>query len=237
MRIAIIEAGEPPAALVPEHGSYGAMIRALIGGDGTGGHDVATFRAFAGDLPGPGDCDAIVVSGSACGVHDGLPWIGELATLLRRAAEARRRLVGICFGHQVMAQTFGGAVARSPRGWGVGLHRYEIVAAEPWMAGTAAGDTIAVAASHQDQVVVRPPRTRLVAASAFAPHAMLAYADHPAMSVQFHPEFTPLFSRALLAARPWPGLSDEDRAAAIASHERASDRARVAGWIRAFLAG
>ncbi len=233
MRVAIVEAGEPPAGLVPEHGSYCAMIRALLGP----GFDVVTFRAFAGELPGIGDCDALVVSGSACGVHDGLPWIAELVTLLHRAAEARRKLVGICFGHQLMAQAFGGAVARAPQGWGVGLHAYEVVATEPWMAGARAGDTIAVTASHQDQVVAPPPRARLLARSAFAPHAMLGYADHPAMSVQFHPEFEPAFSQALLAARPWPGLSDEDRAAAIASHERASDRGLVAGWIRAFLAG
>ena len=233
MRVAIIEAGEPPAGLVPAHDSYGAMIRALLGG----GHDVATYRAFAGELPGTGDCEAMVVSGSACGVHDGLGWIGDLAVLLRRAAEARVKLVGICFGHQIMAQAFGGAVARSPRGWGVGLHRYEIVAAEPWMADARVGETIAVAASHQDQVVAQPPGSRLLARSAFVPHAMLGYADHPAMSVQFHPEFKPGFSQALLAGRPWPGLSEEDRAAAVASHDGASDRERVAGWIRAFLAG
>ncbi len=227
MRIAVIEAGAPLPALVPEHGSFGAMIRRMLGA----AHAYDTYRACDGHLPGP-DHDAYVISGSACGVHDGLAWIDELTALVRAAAAARRKMVGICFGHQLMAQAFGGTVARAPGGWGVGLHRYGVTVPAPWMDEMAAFACIAM---HQDQVVAAPPRSITHAASAFTPHAVLSYDDHPSISVQFHPEFTPSFARALLERPRVPAVTDAPRA--IASLAEPNDGGRVARWIGAFLAG
>ena len=104
-----------------------------------------------------------------------------------RAAKASK-MVGVCFGHQIMAEALGGHVVKSDKGWGAGLHHYRIVHAEPWMDDAR---TVAVPASHQDQVVVQPPNTEIVAASDFTPYAALAWTDRPAISFQFHPEFSP----------------------------------------------
>ena len=91
---------------------------------------------------------------------------------------------------------------------------------------------IAAPASHQDQVVLQPPNTEVVATSAFTPYAALAWTDRPAISFQFHPEFSPAYAKALIEQRhdqvPDPG-------AAIASLDAPNDNARVAGWIRRFL--
>ncbi len=235
MRIGLIEAGEPPPSLVPRFGTYGAMIARLLGGTGDA-FRFAAFRAFEGSLPPPGACDALVVSGSACGANDALPWIADLADALRAAAKARTKLVGICFGHQLMARAFGGTVARAPQGWGVGLHRYEMVAesmgAAPWLDRD---EAVALPASHQDQVVIAPPRSTVHARSAFTPVAVLSYADHPAMSCQFHPEFTPDFARALLDARRAPAITPAQRAAAIASLDGPNDSGRIAAWMKSFL--
>jgi GMP synthase-like glutamine amidotransferase len=139
-------------------------------------------------------------------------------------------MVGVCFGHQAMAEALGGHVEKSSKGWGTGLQTYQIDEAEPWMDGVAR--QIAIPASHQDQVVVQPPNTEVAASSEFTPYAALAWTDRPAISFQFHPEFSPAFARALIAER-YDRVPDPD--AAIASLDAPNDNARVAGWIRRFL--
>lgn len=230
MRVAILEAGAPPPALVPAFGTYADMTRHLLGD----AHDIATIRVFDhGLLPALGAFDAYVVTGSAAGAYDPLPWIPPLEAFLR-AARGRAKLVGICFGHQIMAQAFGGHVAKAPQGWGLGLHRYGIAAAASppaWVDGPA--DVIGTA-SHQDQVLVPPAGSRTIAASRFTPHAILAYGEE-ALSFQFHPEFAPGFSRALFARHRAPGLSPALITEATASLDGANDNRRVAGWIGRFL--
>jgi GMP synthase-like glutamine amidotransferase len=161
-------------------------------------------------------------------VYDDLPWIGPLKTFLC-AAKGRAKLVGICFGHQVMAEAFGGHVEKV--GWGIGLHTYPIVGREPWMDDVPA---VSVPASHQDQVVMPPPGAEVIASSVFTPYAGLAWRDDGAVSFQFHPEFTPEFAKAEIEALR-PVLPDPD--GAIASLDGPNDNARVGGWIRGFLLG
>jgi len=225
MNLAILEAGTPPAALIAEHGRYPAMFERLLGIEATR-YDVA-----AGALPPDvGRHDAYLITGSSAGVYEALPWIAQLATFLR-AAMGRAKLVGICFGHQIMAQAFGGHVEKSPKGWGVGLHSYPIVQREAWMDDSA---LVCVPASHQDQIVLQPPDTDVIASSLFTPYAGLAWRDRSAISFQFHPEMSPAFARALYDSRR-DRIRDVD--AAIASLDGPTDNARVGAWIRAFLAG
>jgi GMP synthase-like glutamine amidotransferase len=131
-----------------------------------------------------------------------------------------------------MAEAFGGQVIKSPKGWGLGLHRYEIRERRSWMD---AATTIAAAASHQDQVVVPPPNTTVVARSEFTPYGMLAYDDQPAISIQLHPEFDPAYAKALVEGRRGVryGVDEADRA--LASYDAPDDRDRLSRWIRSFL--
>jgi GMP synthase-like glutamine amidotransferase len=156
-----------------------------------------------------------------------LPWIAPLEQFVRAANDSK--MVGVCFGHQVMAQALGGEVVKSDKGFGAGLHRYTVARQEPWMDRA---ENIAVPASHQDQVVVQPPNTEVVARSDFTPFAALAWTDRPAISFQFHPEFAPDYAKALIEHR-YDRVPDPD--AAMASLDAPNDNARVAGWIRRFL--
>jgi len=225
MKLAILETGYPPGDLGERFGDYPAMFARLLGD----GFESETFDVQAGELPDPNDHDAVLITGSPAGVYEDLPWIAPLMNFIRVAKESR--MVGICFGHQVMAEALGGHVVKSDKGWGAGLHHYAIKHAEPWLDGEG---SIAIPASHQDQVVEQPPHTEVVAASDFTPFAALAWTDRPAISFQFHPEFSPEFAKALIEKR-YDRVPNPD--AAIASLDAPNDNARVGGWIRRFLLG
>jgi GMP synthase-like glutamine amidotransferase len=230
VKIGVLAAGAPPRALQPAFGDYPAMFEALLAGRG---YDWRTFDVPAGVLPAqPEDCDAYIVTGAAAGVYDPEPWIKALLDFLR-AAKGRAKLVGVCFGHQAMAQAFGGQVIKSPKGWGIGLHTYATAERRPWMD---AAPALSLAASHQDQVVALPPAARVVAGSEFCPNGMLAYDDAPAISLQLHPEFAPAYSTALIEGRRGVRFPADEAQRAIDSLKRPDDHVRVADWIGRFLA-
>lgn len=229
MKLAILETGQPPAEVIDRFGDYPSMFRTLFS---EGAYDYETFDVAAGRYPGQiTDYPAYVITGSSAGVYYPLPWIAPLMDFLREA-KGQAAMVGVCFGHQVMAEAFGGKVIKSPKGWGVGLHSYAVREGRPWMDAAA---QIAVPASHQDQVVELPPGARVVAASDFTPFGMLAYDEARAISIQLHPEFKPDYAKALIETRRGTRYTDEEADAAIASYDAPDDRARLGGWIQDFL--
>lgn len=231
MKLGVLETGAPPAALADRFGDYPAMFRRLLG---EGAYEYRAFDAAGGELPDVATaCDAYLVTGSAAGVYDPLPWISALKDFL---IEARGQvpLVGVCFGHQVMAEAFGGRVEKSSKGWGVGLQSYAIQAPRPW---TEAGvSMVTIPGSHQDQVVEVPPDAVVVGGNDFCPNGLLAYPGQGAISMQLHPEFEPAYAVALIESRRGARINAAQADAAVASYARADDRARVGGWIRRFLA-
>jgi GMP synthase-like glutamine amidotransferase len=225
MKLAILETGYPPGNLADAFGDYPAMFQRLLGP----AFEIESFDVQAGQFPDTRAYGAYLITGSPAGVYDPLPWIAPLMDFIRGAKASK--MIGVCFGHQVMAQALGGHVEKSDKGWGAGLHRYTVVRSEPWIDTSG---TIAIPASHQDQVVVQPPNAEVVAASDFTPFAALAWTDRPAISLQFHPEFTPAFAKALIEKR-FDSVPNPD--AAIASLDAPNDNARVGEWIRNFLNG
>jgi GMP synthase-like glutamine amidotransferase len=224
MKIGILETGRPPGALEQQFGDYPTMFARMLGPE----FAIERYDVEAGELPDdPQAHPAYLITGSPAGVYDHLPWIAPLEQFVRAANDSK--MVGVCFGHQVMAQALGGEVVKSEKGFGAGLHRYTVARQEPWMDRA---ENIAVPASHQDQVVVQPPNTEVVARSDFTPFAALAWTDRPAISFQFHPEFAPDYAKALIEHR-YDRVPDPD--AAMASLDAPNDNARVAGWIRRFL--
>lgn len=228
MRIAVLETGYPPAHLIAEHGTYPDMLRRFLGP----GFEVEVFDVQQAPPPDLDAYDAVAVMGSPSGVYDGDPWIARLLDWLRDA-RGRTRMLGVCFGHQAIAQAWGGEVRKADAGWGLGLHRYHVAAREPWMPEPV--DAIAIPVSHQDQVVTAPPSARVVASSAFTPHAVLAYGDH-ALSFQCHPEFTVPYARELVERRRGQ-VADDRLDAARDGLDAENDSALLADWMRGFLRG
>lgn len=227
--VGILETGAPPAPLEPTFGRYPQMIERILGE----GFRCTTFNVAGQELPDtPEDCEAYVVTGSAADAFDDASWIQALKAFLFRA-RGRAPLVGICFGHQVMAEAFGGRVARADKGWGIGLHAYAVTQHRPWMDDEAEAFTLA--ASHRDQVVQPPPSAVVVAGSYFCPIAAIEYADFPAISFQAHPEFEPEFARALINLKKDVSYTRWQADLALQSLELPNDNLRVRRWIRRFL--
>lgn len=228
IKVGILQTGSPPPPLQEQFGSYSAMVQELLGPQ----HEFATFEVRNGELPpGAASCDAYVITGSAAGVYDGDPWIGALKDFVR-GASGQSAMVGICFGHQLMAEAFGGHVIKSPRGWGIGLHRYDVSDRAAWMDDAR---SIAVPASHQDQIVQLPADARVLGGSEFTPYGIVEYPQRRAMSLQSHPEFTPEYAAALIELRRNSKYSPEQAQQALDTLREPNDRERVGGWLAQFL--
>jgi GMP synthase-like glutamine amidotransferase len=222
--IAIIETGRPPKSLIEPYGTYAAMFERLLGA----GLDYKTYPVFEHVFPGdPEGLDGLLITGSPAGVYEDRPWIGPLESYLQHAA-GKVPMVGVCFGHQVMASAFGGRVIKSPKGRGLGLHTYRLD-------GLAIRGKTAVAcpADHGDQVVEIAPKTRVLGGNDFCPFGALEYPFN-AVSVQFHPEFEPAFAKALLE-RERAMVGDEAVDAAQVSLDAPNDNDIVGDWMVEFL--
>jgi len=232
MKVVILETGRPPAALRDRHSDYPTMFRALLAPVDPALRFETVAVVDGAAPPAPREADAFLITGSPAGVYEDHAWIAPLEAHIRAAADAGVPQIGICFGHQVMAQAFGGRVAKSDKGWGVGRHTYEVVDAPVWM--DPAPQRFALAASHQDQVIEAPPGARVLARSAHTDYAALAYAQGPAVSFQGHPEMTASFTADLVASRRGriPDAIVDD---ALASLADPLDAAAVATWMARFI--
>lgn len=177
-------------------------------------------------------CDAYLVTGSPQGVYDPDPWIPPLADFLRCGYAAGKKLVGICFGHQLLAHALGGHAEKATGGWGMGLRRFEIVATPPWMAPTLTQGQLYFC--HQDQVVRLPAAAQRLAGDAFCPNAIFAIGDQ-VLGIQGHPEFSTEFMALLIDALGDKAGNAVAARAAASLHEGAPHGALVAQWVVNFL--
>ncbi len=234
MKIGILEAGLLRDEMAARFDPYPAMFERFIGQSGRA-FDYATFSVVRGEMPESIDlCDGWLITGSRHGVYDDLPWMPPLEDFVRDLAAAEKPLIGVCFGHQIVADALGGKVVKSDKGWGVGLHRYRIDAPQDWMGETP--ESVGIYAFHQDQIVELPPSARVFASSEFCPYAGLAYGDS-IISVQAHPEFETAYEEALLDAYGGGILPTEVTAAARASMAggRRADTRLLANWFAEFF--
>jgi GMP synthase-like glutamine amidotransferase len=235
MKIGILETGEVAEALRDVHGDYPAMFRALL----SAADESLAFmpvHVVRGEMPeSPFDAEGWIVTGSRHGVYDGLPWIEPLKDFLRACYAARVPVVGVCFGHQILAEALGGRVEKSAKGWGLGVHRYRIGDPPSWMGGKR---EMAARAVHQDQIVVKPPGATVLASSDFCEFAALAYGDPEAplaISVQPHPEFSADYVGDIARMRRGNVVPADVADAALATLDQPTDDRVWAGWMVDFL--
>jgi GMP synthase-like glutamine amidotransferase len=230
--ITIIETGLVGKPHRARYGTFPQMFQRMIRAADASARFETVSIVNGEPLPKPDTLQAILITGSAAGVYDEVDWIAPLEDFVRSAYTSRIPMVGVCFGHQLMAQALGGTVRKSDKGWGIGRHVYDIVPGN----GVIEGERIAVAASHQDQVIEPPPGARTIMFSAFTEHAGLLYGSGAALSVQPHPEFETGFAHVCCDLR-MGRAPDAVVAEARASLAEPVDNARLGTAITRFLTG
>ncbi len=219
MKIGILKCGQSPSVLRDSLGDYDDMFVRLLAGRG---FDFASWHVEAMEFPASvHEADGWLLTGSRHGVYEDHAFIPVLEDFIRRAYAAAVPLVGICFGHQIVAQALGGKVVKFPGGWAVGAQDYQVD-----------GRSLTLNAWHQDQVVEVPPGARVAGGNAFCENAVLVYGDR-ALTVQAHPEFDDAVIDGLIAHRSAAvpeALLDQARA-----RRGSADSHPVADRIEAFL--
>jgi len=196
MKIGILQTGHSPEGLIADFGDYGEMFTYLLDG-----HDFAfeIYSVVDGQFP-PGihDADGWLVTGSKHGAYEDHPWIPPLEDFLRAAYSAAVPIIGVCFGHQILAQALGGKVEKFSGGWAVGPTEYHMES----------GEELLLNAWHQDQVTEKPADAKVIATSPHCKYAMLAYGDR-ALTIQPHPEHSTGFFKGLIEKRGRGVVSNE----------------------------
>jgi len=237
MKIGILETGLLNEKLAGKYTPYPVMFADLLN-RASEPLDYQTYSVIQGEMPSSvKDCDGWLITGSRHGVYENLPWMLELQDFIRELYEVKIPLVGICFGHQIIAQALGGEVVKSDSGWGVGVHSYEIDKPQSWM--QASPEQVRIYAFHQDQVEKLPAQARVYSSSEFCPYAGLSYGDS-IISMQAHPEFEEEYELALLNLYGGELVPAEVADAALDAIHRCGDKAdtqMLAEWIAGFFIG
>ncbi|MEM9060919.1 MAG: type 1 glutamine amidotransferase [Pseudomonadota bacterium] len=236
MLIGILETGKMADHLADEFGHYPDLFQRLYQSVDPN-IEVRAWEVVSGHFPeAPDLVDAWLITGSRHGVYDGLPWIEPLKTFLLEVREARVPLIGICFGHQILAEAFGGRAVKSEKGWGCGVHDYDFVLKPDWIEGDPS--SFSMHAMHQDQVIALPDDAHTLASSAFCKHAMVAYGDPArpdAISIQAHPEFTDGLSDELVRFRRTSHIPEQIADEALKTLGRVVDGNKFVSWSVEFV--
>ncbi|WP_170418017.1 type 1 glutamine amidotransferase [Ruegeria arenilitoris] len=187
MKIGILQTGHAPEPLERSFGDYDLMFQQLLDGND---FEFVTYAVVDDVLPdSASDCDGWVITGSRHGAYEDHPWIPKLEQLIREIQAARKPLIGVCFGHQIIAQALGGKVEKFDKGWAIGRTEYDYD-----------GRKVSLNAWHQDQVTALPDSAQLLGSNAFCKNAMVAYGD-TIWTVQAHPEYSNDFIQGLMETR------------------------------------
>lgn len=196
--LAIIQLGDPPADLTATHGTQSDWMRRVIGSE----IPVVVIRPHLGEpLPLPTLLAGAVLTGSWSMVTDHETWSERTAEWVRSALACQLPLLGICYGHQLIAHALGGEVDFHPEGREIGQHEIRLTKA-------ARGDSLfadfppafAANLTHEQTVLAPPPGAVVLASSEHDAHQILRYGPE-AFSVQFHPEFDANLMSACLVRR------------------------------------
>jgi GMP synthase-like glutamine amidotransferase len=233
MKLGILKTDAVRPEWASNFGEYPDMFTALLGRVDSS-LEFVTYDVEEGEYPGDVDeVDAYLITGSKSSVYDDKPWIATLMDFVRTLNARKKKVVGICFGHQIVAHALGGKTAKSSKGWGVGRHTHRFDVIPAWHDGGESDFDILV--SHQDQIVENANGATVLASSDFCENAVVQLGDH-ILTFQGHPEFVSGYSREIMELRR-EAIGEGVYANGVASLSKEAEGDRVARWIVSFLRG
>lgn len=184
------------------YGGYGNVFVAAFGAGDDDDERWDCFRAIAGEFPAAEDLasyDGFVISGSPHDAHGDEPWVRRLCALVRALHAMGKRVLGVCFGHQLLCRALGGRVGRARNGWDVGVRTVTFARGLLEVEGFGGLDdgelavagrrSAAIVEVHQDEVWEVPPGATVLASSEKTRVEAFAVGEH-ALGIQGHPEYT-----------------------------------------------
>ena len=231
MNIGILGCDDVPERLRHLGGTYREMFQALLEPHLPGAR-YTWFDAVQGELPAaPDACDAYLCTGSRYSAYEERGWIVALKEYVRQLHAARKPFIGVCFGHQILAQALGGSVEAAQQGWGVGIHEMRVSGSERWMEPKQ--EDCKLQYMHADQVQRLPPDSVVLATAPHCPVAMFRVGE-TMLGIEGHPEFPAAYVEALIRARI-DRIGHARAQAALASLNQKADDGVVAQWMANFL--
>lgn len=191
-----------------------------------------TFQVAQNKFPTSTDeCDAWIITGSPASAYDNEHWVKRLIEFTKDCHSKKSRVLGICFGHQLIAKALGGKVENSDKGWGIGVRSFDIIQKAPWMHGE--DQNCSILFSHQDQVTELPPGAINLGTEPFCPIQMFSIGDH-IFSLQGHPEFTKEYAKERYSTRK-EAIGLGVYLEAMESMDDEISEIALATWIKEFL--
>jgi len=231
MKLGILKTDAVRPEWVPDFGEYPDMFVALLGRLDPE-LEFSVYDVEEGVYPDDIDeVDAYLITGSKSSVYEDKAWIRTLEDFVRELHHRRKKLVGICFGHQLVAQALGGRTEKSRKGWGQGVHTHTFHGSPLWHDGGSLAFNVLV--SHQDQVVVNAEGAQVLASSEFCENAVCQLGEH-ILTFQGHPEFVPEYSHEIMQFRR-ELIGEDIYASGMASLDTPVEGERIGRWILRFL--
>ncbi len=198
MKIGILQCDSTNMDLRTEHGNYPDMFKSSFKSIDKS-LEFEIYDIQLSQFPNSfEECDAYLITGSRFSVYDKDKWIQRLEDYVIELNKRKYPLIGICFGHQIVAKALGGKVELASQGWGMGVHKYSKIFSKSWL--MPALEDFSLIVSHQDQVTELPEGADLLAESEFCPYASFSIGEH-ILTFQGHPEFNKSFSKVLINLR------------------------------------
>ena len=211
----------------PIAGGYEQMYPALLPG-----LDLTPFWVCDGHFPdNAADYDAYLCSGSRFSVYDDEEWVRRLKAFVGGVQVAGKRFVGICFGHQMLAEALGGKVLPAATGWCVGAHTFEVKTRDWWMQPF--GSPVSLPMLCQDQVHILPPDSAVLASAADCRVGIFRVGT-TMLGIQAHPEFEEDYVKELMISRA-ETIGKETLDYALLTINRKPNRAEITSWIVNFI--
>jgi len=236
LRIGLLLCDDVDEAYRDQYGTYSEMFQSSIDESAEFIELVPVYCHLDETLPAPEDFDGYIISGSRYSVYEPRPWILDLQEFVGRCWQQNVKIVGICFGHQLIAHALGGKTEKAGAGWGFGIHAATVTEPQSWMKGLndLTANVYNLIVIHQDQVMEIPPAFTTIAENDFCPHSMIV-AHGKMLGIQGHPEFNKAFCKFRATLRR-ERIGEEVYQSALHSLRTQNTHSEtILGWVKAFL--